>query len=374
MDVFAKLARHLDSLPAGYPETESGVELRILRKLFTPAEASLAMHMTLIAEESRVIAYRAGIPAEKAGHMLNEMDRKGLVFSIKMKGGPRRFRIQQFVIGFWEGQVDRLTPELIRDFDEYLPQFVDFELWQKMPQMRTIPIGEAIPVEKNVLPYEQVEVLVNEHEIFAVHNCICRQENHMSGHGCEKPLESCLSFGSAAERSIRLNLGREISRDEVLSILRRADEAGLVLQTSNARKAFFICTCCGCCCGVLRTVKNEPKPANRLSSPFRVSLDRDACTGDGICVERCQMDAIRIEENKAAVDMDRCIGCGLCVSACPADALTLVRKPVSEQPYVPKTTREQYIRLGQVSGRMKTADLIGMKSRSMRDRLLSPGS
>ena len=53
-DIYEKLAQHLDNLPAGYPRTESGVEIRILRRLFTPEDAELALHLTLIPEESRV--------------------------------------------------------------------------------------------------------------------------------------------------------------------------------------------------------------------------------------------------------------------------------------------------------------------------------
>ena len=55
-DVYQKLAKHLDSLPGGYPPTKDGVELKILRKLFTPEQAALALHCTLIPEEARVIA------------------------------------------------------------------------------------------------------------------------------------------------------------------------------------------------------------------------------------------------------------------------------------------------------------------------------
>ena len=35
-DVYKNLAKHLDNLPTGYPSTESGVELRILKRLLPP--------------------------------------------------------------------------------------------------------------------------------------------------------------------------------------------------------------------------------------------------------------------------------------------------------------------------------------------------
>jgi hypothetical protein len=58
-DIYQKLSQHLDNLPGGFPPTETGVELRILHRLFTPEEAELALHLTLIPEEPRVIARRA---------------------------------------------------------------------------------------------------------------------------------------------------------------------------------------------------------------------------------------------------------------------------------------------------------------------------
>ena len=55
-DVYARLREHLDSLPAGFPATESGVELRILKRLFTPEEAGLAIHVGMKLEPAAAIA------------------------------------------------------------------------------------------------------------------------------------------------------------------------------------------------------------------------------------------------------------------------------------------------------------------------------
>ena len=65
-DAYEALATHLDTLPAGFVRTDSGVEMRILRRLFTPEHARLAVHLTIIPEEARVIARRAGIPVCEA--------------------------------------------------------------------------------------------------------------------------------------------------------------------------------------------------------------------------------------------------------------------------------------------------------------------
>jgi ferredoxin len=279
--------------------------------------------------------------------------------------------LQQFIIGFWEQQVYSLTPELAKNFEEYFPSFVNLDVWQKVPQLRVIPVNKSISVKNSILPYEQVLELIDAYSEFTVLDCICRKEKHILDKGCNKPLESCLSFGLASERNKRLNRGRAIGRAEVHDILSRAEKAGLVLQTGNARNAVFICTCCGCCCGVLQSIKNDIRPASRVSSPFRVKLDLYKCSGCGTCIDRCQMDALTLNDGNILLNPDRCIGCGLCVCTCSTGSLILQRKPEQEQSYVPVNLTETYIRLGQARGKMSLLNLIGWKIKSVKDRVLS---
>jgi hypothetical protein len=91
LDIYQKLAQHLDDLPAGFPSTESGVELRILRRLFTPEKAELALHLTLFPEEAEVIASRAEIDPEEAAQRLEKMAKKGLIYSIQRDGMPPKY-------------------------------------------------------------------------------------------------------------------------------------------------------------------------------------------------------------------------------------------------------------------------------------------
>ncbi len=111
--IYSKLAKYLDSLPAGYPPTEDGIELEILKKLFTVDEAALALHLTLIGEKAVVIARKAGLPLETITPMLDEMVQKGLIAGSYPDDHPPTYSISQFVVGFYEGQVNRLDAELI---------------------------------------------------------------------------------------------------------------------------------------------------------------------------------------------------------------------------------------------------------------------
>jgi len=350
-DIYRKLAQHLGSLPGGFPATEARVEMRILRRLFTPEEAELALHLTLMPKEPRVIARRANLTVPHVARRLEGMAQKGLIFRMEKEGKPALYGAAQYVIGIWEYQVNNLDPQLVRDMNEYIPTLLDLEVWKKVPQLRTIPVGRSLSARRDVLAHEKAEELVRAQERFLVAPCICRREKTLVGSPCEKPEEACLIFGAGADYYQQRGIGRPIDREEALEILRKADEAGLVLQPSNARNVANICCCCGCCCQVLKSIKNHPRPASVVSTPYVAVADHEGCEGCGTCVDRCQMDALNLVEDKVFLHADRCIGCGLCVSTCPSGSLSLARKPESEQQDVPKNMIQTLLRLQRARGR-----------------------
>jgi len=336
IDCYKRLARHLDSLPGGFPPSESGVELRLLRRLFTPEEAELAVHLTLEREEAHVIAERVEIDVPEVEQRLNKMAHKGLIFSIELEDGQALYHAAPWIFGIYEFQVNRLDKDFVQDFNEYAPIKGKDPRQQKIiPQIRTIPVGRSIEPSLEVLPYERAGELVKAQEKFAVAPCICRRRTEIMGAGCDAPKEGCLMFGDWADYYVRNGLGRYIDSTAVMDILARADEANLVLQPSNSRVASFMCTCCGCCCSLLTRLKHHPRPSEVVSSPFIAKAEPETCEGCGTCADRCQMDAVMLENQKVFLDAARCIGCGLCVSSCPTGSLTLARKPSSQQQKVP---------------------------------------
>ncbi|HSG15589.1 MAG TPA: 4Fe-4S binding protein [Anaerolineae bacterium] len=370
MDVYERLAEFLDTLPAGYPRTEDGRELKLLRTLFTPEEAEMAQQLTLIAEPARVIARRVKRPVDEVAEQLEGMARKGLVYSIHRGDDPPEYMATQYAIGFFEFQVGRFDEEMASANSAFM-ETISPRWWEQMPQMRTIPVGESIPTGSTVMIYEEAENLVRSQDRLRVNPCVCRKQKKLLGQGCDKPLESCLAFGDAADYYERLGVGRAIDQEEALSILERAEEAGLVLQPGNTQTASFICCCCSDCCEVFAIAKRHPRPAEILVSPFRAEVDEVLCSACGDCEFRCQMEAIGLDNGYALVDKDRCIGCGLCVTDCPEEAVTLVRKPEEEQLPVPRNTVEQYIGGLRTRGMVNTRDLIGWQARSKVDRFLA---
>jgi electron transport complex protein RnfB len=363
-DLFKKLAEHLDDLPGGYPATESGVELRILRRLFSPEEAELALKTTLIPEEPSRIAKRAKLSEDEAADRLETMAKKGLIYRIKRKEGPLHYMAANFVIGIWEFHVNDLDLDLIRDFNEYVPELMDFETWQKSPQLRTVPVNASIDVKLETLPYEDAVEMVNKQEYFLEADCICRKEHRMVGEGCDKPEGCCLIMGRGVEYYEENGLGRVITKVEALDILKTADKAGLVLQPSYSKKISNICCCCGCCCQVLKNAKKHSEPAVLISSPFIAALDKDSCIGCGVCVDRCQMDALELGDEHVLLEEKRCIGCGLCVTTCPTASFTLERKPESSQTEIPDNQIKAWIERARLRGKMGPVRLMSLMLRA----------
>ena len=373
-DPYQQLASYLDSLPAGYPPTDSGVELCILRKLFSPQEANLALHLTLIPEQAHVVAYRARQPLDLTAAKLEEMELKGLISASQPQdGGVKKYAISQFVVGFYEDQVNRLDREVAVLMEEYAPYFFENGPWKKLPQIRTIPVHESIPITSEVMPYEQAETILRSKTAFAVRNCICRQERQLLEQGCDKPMEVCMSFDGAALNTAASGKGRLINLEEALDILEQARRVGMVLQPANSKDPIFLCACCSCCCGILRNIKNQPRPSDLVANAFTAHHDPGLCSACGACLAQCPMDALVETDDGTIVHLpERCIGCGLCVGVCPSEALTMLRKPAQELPSIPRSTTETYIRLGLRRNPWSIFQMAGLAAKSCRDRLLAP--
>ncbi len=348
-DVYEKLAKHLDNLPASYPATDSGVEIRILKRLFTPEEAEAATALSLFPEPADVIAKKLGKNESDTESLFYSMSKKGLIGRSGKK--QNRYMAANFIMGIWEYHVDSLDERLVQDVNEYIPQIWE-KTWAKQNthQHRVIPVSKSIPVEMNIMPYQKAESIIKQQSKIVVVPCICRKEQGMVGHGCDKPLETCLMLGTNAVFYEENGIGRSISQEEALEILNKGIEAGLVLQPSNSQKPFVICMCCGCCCMVLKNLNKMDEPAKIACTHYYVAVAEDECTNCGNCEDICQMGAIKVGDRSAKVNLARCIGCGLCITRCESDAITLVEKEESGKYTIPANTVEQYMKMAQERG------------------------
>ena len=345
--VYRKLQKHLNNQAVGFPATRSGVELKILKHIFDPNEAEIASYLSYKFEPLEKIFGKVQHLTESTEELQKILDsilKKGGI-EVKIKDGIKHYCCVPFVFGMYEFQNERLTPEFVNDFKKYTSTKsfgVEF-LSTKLPQMRTIPIAKSIQLKHNVSSFDEVSTLLKEAEgPFAIVDCICRKQRAMEGKSCKVTdrKETCLGVGHLAEMSIENSIGREINREEAIAIIEQNQKEGLVLQPSNTKNAEFICSCCGCCCGMLHTHKNLPKPLNFWATNYFAVVDENACVGCGTCEDKCQVGAVKVNEKEqvAYVDLDRCLGCGVCVVNCPNDSISLSKK-ASEQ--VPPQTREE---------------------------------
>ncbi len=330
-DIYERLRSFLDTLPTGFPATPTGVELRILKKLFTPEEAELTMNLQSEPEELSQIAVRLGREEPELASKLEEMARRGLIFRTRV-GDRVHYQAFQFVIGIYEFQINNLDGEFSQMFEEYLPYFGMSLARVKTKQLRVIPVESAVAALTNVAPYNKIRELVRQQDLIAVTECICRKEQKLLGKDCDRPKETCLGFGQFARFYIDNHWGRQISVDEALGILDLAEKSGLVLSPSNTQELVAVCCCCPCCCPTLKTVKMVSKAKYVTTSYYQASIDSALCVNCGLCIERCQVEAIKEGDGHSEVAVEKCIGCGLCVGTCPEQAISLTEKPHMDPP------------------------------------------
>ena len=325
-EVYYRLAKVLDTLPNGFPSTESGVEIKILKKIFTPEEADLFCDLKLTPETAEQIAKRTGRSPEGLEEKLVSMWKRGEISASNLSE-IRKFNMMPWIIGIYEFQNKRMDKEFAEMCEEYSmhwgAQFITYG-----PQaMQVVPIEKEIVVKQEALTYEQVSCLIENAKSFMVNDCICKKEQGLLDNPCDKPLEVCL--GANPEPGYYDNHpwgGRVISKEQAFEVLSKAEEAGLVHMTSNIESGhWFICNCCGCCCGLLRAVNMELP--NVINSSYYAMIDPNLCEACGTCAEdRCQVNAIEEGGDAYEIIKEKCIGCGLCISTCPSEAIQLFRK------------------------------------------------
>ncbi|MFH1934476.1 MAG: 4Fe-4S dicluster-binding protein [Pseudomonadota bacterium] len=345
--IYIKLQKHLDNQAVGFPATKTGVEIRILKHIFTPEEAEIASLLSYKFEPLKIIYSKVEHLVESPEELekiLDSIQKKGGI-EFKIKNDKKHYCNAPLVVGMYEFQLDRLTPEFIKDFNDYTSDKnfgIEF-LSTELPQMRTIPVARSIHPEYNVSTFDEVTTLLQQaEEPFVILECICRKKKSIEGESCKVTdrKETCLAIGGMAQMVLASDVGREINRDEAMSIIEQNQNEGLVLQPSNTKLPEFICSCCGCCCGMLTLHKNLPKPLDFWATNYHAVVDKNTCEGCGNCEESCQVGAVSVSEKKqyAVVNLDRCLGCGVCVSNCPTESISLLKKPTE---VIPPQTREE---------------------------------
>ena len=327
-EVHEKLQERLDMFPQGFPKTQSGVELEILEKLFTAEEAEIGLVLKPYPETVDAIAERCRRDASELGNILYDMSKRGLILRFRESEDVAYYFLSPWMVGIWEFQLKSLNRGNIPIYEKFYREgIVESAKGRKIGGFRVIPVEREIKDDREIQPYEHVSSIIENNTKFAVAECICRKEAEIMGDKCDKLMESCMTFGVAADYYIENGLAREISKQEAKEILLKAEEDGLVHCSSNHKgDKIFICNCCGCHCKALAFITKHEMPGLIAPSNYYAIVDDDVCEGCETCIDRCQVNAIEMVNEVAAITYSKCIGCGLCVSSCPTEAISMVHK------------------------------------------------
>jgi electron transport complex protein RnfB len=330
---YERLADSLNKLPNSFPRTKSNIEITLLKKIFLPEEANLAGQLTGAMEPVAVVSQRVGLSAEETANRLKVMLEKGFVWG---DAGRGEYRLAPFIVGIYESQLPRMDHELAHLVEEYLHQG-GAEIMRPRPSIhRVIPSQSAIKSEW-ILPYDKLRELLISCNTFRVNNCICRiQQDLEETRRCTFPLNVELIFYTGAESSDS-PVTPFITKEEALAILDKTEKIGLVHTVRNvAQGIYYVCNCCGCCCGILRGINEFGIENSVAAANYYSVIDPEQCVGCGTCIERCQMHAITSENDLSVVNCTKCIGCGLCVTGCEAKVARLALKPEDQRIEPPK--------------------------------------
>jgi electron transport complex protein RnfB len=331
-DVFENLADSLDRLPNGFPRTSSNVEILILKKIFSPKEAELASELTGTFESLGKIAARVRIAEADLKPQLVAMAKRGLLW-MGRKDARMMFRLAPFIVGIFESHLDEIDHEFAHLFEEYMESGGAVGIMKPQPALhRVVPARGSVKSEW-ILPYDDTRAMLEKAVSFRVRDCICRvQQDKLGIRRCDFPIKNCVTF-SPNERAPHPD---DVTKEGAIAILDEAEEVGLVHCVSNVIKdVFYVCNCCGCCCGILRGITDWGIEESVARANYYAEIDPGECTGCGVCVERCQVKAVELKEDIAFVDREKCIGCGLCVTGCAVNASKLIRKPGAEMVHPP---------------------------------------
>jgi len=302
----------------------------ILEMMLTEEEASLLL---LMPGTVRDIATRTGMKVPELTSILEDFYLRGFIvrkettegclyglvndildFFLHDKKVSRKLKNPRFHGRFQDLMKDLFEKEMMRD--EKMRDSI-------IPQARVIPIERTISMEwGEILPLESISAVLDNAKTIAQAECTCR----VLMRNCENPTDNCILLDDFANIFVERGVAHEITKEEALDILERSEELGLVhhLNNTGPEGYLFICSCCTCCCMILRGMIQLGKDNVCCKSRYIAKMDSDKCEGCGNCESRCLFGAVAMVGGKAKVDEDACFGCGLCASDCPSGAIEMI--------------------------------------------------
>ena len=172
--------------------------------------------------------------------------------------------------------------------------------------MHVIPVEKAISMENQSVDLEHLSYWLKKYEgHIGVGRCSCRASRKAIGEGvADDDYGWCIGVGDFADYCRETGKGHDITYDEAMAILQRAEENGFVHQITNIdgeNKIFGICNCNVNICNALRTSQLFNTP-NMSRSAYVAHVDAEKCVACGRCVEYCPAGATRLGQKLCTKD------------------------------------------------------------------------
>ena len=313
-----------------------------IHMLFTPEEAKVVQNLGIHGQNPLKIAKKIGKTRNETKEILDDLTNKGLLHDI---GGYSHFMViaHLFNMGFKHSKAaERVggikAAELFQKFfieDKFYHRYTSSD--QGTSLVRVVPVNKAIDYKSKVSNAEEIHGIIDTCQTpIMVTDCPCRKRMETLGireERCKRDFpieETCFQVGLFGGYFKRRGEGRELTREEAHKKVDEIAKRGLLFNVNNVINPMFhqvICSCCNCCCSVLRQVTRfEEKNKDCISKANYISkVNKDLCSGCGLCAKRCPFTAIKIKEEKAVVKASECFGCGICAVTCPTEAIKLHR-------------------------------------------------
>ena len=172
--------------------------------------------------------------------------------------------------------------------------------------MHVIPVEKAISMENQSMDIEHLSYWLKKYEgHIGVGRCSCRASRKVIGEGvADDDFGWCIGVGDFADYCRETGKGHDITYEEAMAILKRAEDNGFVHQITNIdgdNKIFGICNCNVNICNALRTSQLFNTP-NMSRSAYVAHVDKDKCVACGRCVEYCPAGATRLGQKLCQKD------------------------------------------------------------------------
>lgn len=164
--------------------------------------------------------------------------------------------------------------------------------------MHVIPVEKAIETENQSVDVEHISHWLKKYDgKYAASPCSCRMSRAKLGEGCGDDVEDwCIGVGDMADYLVETDKGHYVTYDEVMEILKRAEDNGFVHQITNIdgeNKIFAICNCNVNICNALRISQLFNTP-NMSRSAYVARVEKQDCVACGRCVEYCPAGAVKL--------------------------------------------------------------------------------